>query len=273
MAAAKITARNIAKRMGKSEKDVVFQLQSLGADIANADQILEPEVIQALITGKKLALRSGQGQRPVADREEPPQPIRQAPQSTPQPPPSPQVGQRYEQPKPLETPRLSPELPEAELLWTLRQIANRQRQEASNEVFIVHGHDTIRHEVSGFISSLSLSPIMLDEKPNRGQTILQKLEHHAYTSFAVVLLTPDDEGRKRGESILHPRARQNVVLELGYFLARLGSHRVCALYVPGVELPSDIQGLLYVELDQKGGWKYRLQREMVAAGIPLRLPS
>jgi predicted nucleotide-binding protein len=229
-------------------------------------------VIQALITGKKLVARTRQQQR-VTNRETLPQPVQRAPQPPRQPQPSPQVPRNYEESKPLETSKVSQELPEAELLWTLRQIANRQRQEASNEVFIVHGHDEIRHEVSGFISSLSLSPIMLDEKPNRGQTILQKLEHHAYTSFAVVLLTSDDEGRKRGESTLHPRARQNVVLELGYFLARLGSHRVCALYVPGVELPSDIQGLLYVELDQKGGWKYRLQREMVAAGIPLRLPS
>src|ERR1051325_3808162 len=70
MAAAKIRVSDIAKRMGKSEKDVIFQLQSLGADVTDASQALEPEVIQALITGKKLVTRT----RSVIMREEKPQP-------------------------------------------------------------------------------------------------------------------------------------------------------------------------------------------------------
>ena len=70
MAAAKIRVTDIAKRMGKSEKDVIFQLQSLGAEITDANQILEPEVIQALITGKKLTTRA----RSVIMREDKPQP-------------------------------------------------------------------------------------------------------------------------------------------------------------------------------------------------------
>src|SRR5213596_2716957 len=70
MAAAKIRVSDIAKKMGKSEKDVIFQLQSLGADITDSSQVLEPEVIQALITGKKLTTRS----RPVIMREDKPQP-------------------------------------------------------------------------------------------------------------------------------------------------------------------------------------------------------
>src|SRR5258708_25699136 len=70
MAAAKIKVSDIAKKMGKSEKDVIFQLQSLGADITDSSQALEPEVIQALITGKKLNTRS----RPVIMREDKPTP-------------------------------------------------------------------------------------------------------------------------------------------------------------------------------------------------------
>ena len=70
MAAAKIRVSDIAKKMGKSEKDVIFQLQSLGADITDSSQALEPEVVQALITGKKLNTRS----RPVIMREDKPQP-------------------------------------------------------------------------------------------------------------------------------------------------------------------------------------------------------
>jgi translation initiation factor IF-2 len=70
MAAAKIKVSDIARRMGKSEKDVIFQLQSLGAEVSDASQVLEPEVIQALITGKKLAARP----RTVILREDKPQP-------------------------------------------------------------------------------------------------------------------------------------------------------------------------------------------------------
>src|SRR6266540_1281081 len=70
MAAAKIRVSDIAKRMGKSEKDVIFQLQSLGAEVTDPSQVLEPEVIQALITGKKLVTRT----RSVIMREDKPQP-------------------------------------------------------------------------------------------------------------------------------------------------------------------------------------------------------
>src|SRR5579859_7098737 len=84
MAAAKIRVSDIAKRMGKSEKDVMFQLQSLGADVTDANQVLEPEVIQALITGKKLTTRSRsvimREDKPVAEKSKkeavrPPRPI------------------------------------------------------------------------------------------------------------------------------------------------------------------------------------------------------
>src|SRR5215211_7275371 len=70
MAAAKIKVSDIAKKMNKSEKDVIFQLQSLGAEITDASQVLEPEVIQALITGKKLVTRT----RSVIMREDKPLP-------------------------------------------------------------------------------------------------------------------------------------------------------------------------------------------------------
>src|ERR687898_454343 len=70
MAAAKIRVSDIAKRLNKSDKDVIFQLQSLGAEVTDANQVLEPEVIQALITGKKLTTRA----RNVIMREDKPQP-------------------------------------------------------------------------------------------------------------------------------------------------------------------------------------------------------
>jgi predicted nucleotide-binding protein len=155
----------------------------------------------------------------------------------------------------------------------LRQFLRSQRKKSPSDVFVVHGHDAVKHSVSHFISLLGLRPVMLDDRPNRGRTIIEKLEDHSNASFAVILLTPDDVGAKRDMATYAPRARQNVILELGYFLAKLGRERVCALYVPGVELPSDVHGLLYVELDTAGGWKYQLQKELADAGLPIQLET
>jgi predicted nucleotide-binding protein len=83
-----------------------------------------------------------------------------------------------------------------------------------------------------------------------------------------VLLTGDDEARQRGaEQELRLRARQNVILELGFFVGALGRQRVVLLYEEGVELPSDISGVLYLPLDEAGAWKTRLAREMLEAGV------
>src|SRR5262249_32376296 len=96
-------------------------------------------------------------------------------------------------------------------------------------------------------------------------------EQCAGVGFAVVLLTRDDEGRIKGESVLRPRARQNVILELGYFLGRLGRDHVCALMTDGVEEPSDLSGVIYVPFDSGGAWRLSLAREVKAAGIDVDL--
>lgn len=83
--------------------------------------------------------------------------------------------------------------------------------------------------------------------------------------FAVVLLTPDDEGRPKGGE-LEPRARQNVLLELGYFIGRLGRAKVCALKRGELEIPSDFTGVVWEAMDDGGGWKQALGRELQAAG-------
>ena len=87
--------------------------------------------------------------------------------------------------------------------------------------------------------------------------------------FAAVLLTPDDKGFLATDSAdkAKPRARQNVILELGFFFGRIGKESVCPLYTHGVELPSDYDGVAYVELDAGGAWKMILAREMKAAGL------
>ena len=137
----------------------------------------------------------------------------------------------------------------------------------SKKIFIVHGHDVaLKQSVARFLEHLGLEPVILHEQPSIGRTVIEKFEAHADVRFAVVLLTPDDVGGL-DESNLQKRARQNVILELGYFIGKLSRSHVCALYVPGVELPSDINGVLYVQVDSGGGWKMELAKELRAVGI------
>lgn len=138
------------------------------------------------------------------------------------------------------------------------------------DVFLVHGHDhKARSEVARFVEKLGVNVIILDEKPSRGRTIPEQLEAHSNVGFAIVLLTPDDRGGSVSSSVeeYEPRARQNVLIELGYFWGLLGRDRVCALYVEGVDVPSDFKGVLFTPLDPHDGWKLKLFRELSAAGI------
>ena len=141
-----------------------------------------------------------------------------------------------------------------------------------NEVFIVHGHDDeAKVTVARFVENLGIEATILHEQANKGQTIPEKFEEHADDAgFAIILLTPDDVGAPKDETnSLKPRARQNVVLELGYFWGRLGRKRLCVLYKEGVELPSDMSGIVYVPMDNFGGWKQKLAREMNRAKLPI----
>jgi len=153
-------------------------------------------------------------------------------------------------------------------------VLTEKRIKLSNKkVFVVHGHDNEAKEtVSRFIEKIDLKAIVLHEQPNEGLTIVEKFEQHADVAFAVVLLTPDDIGAPANEpDNVQKRARQNVVLELGYFLASLGRKRVCALYKGNIEIPSDYQGVLYVEMDNAGAWKNKLAQEFVRAHIDVDL--
>ena len=137
----------------------------------------------------------------------------------------------------------------------------------SNKVFIVHGHDgEVRESVARFLTTIGFVPVILNEQANRGRTIIEKVEANADVGFAVVLLTPDDLGRAKGETDLEPRARQNVLLELGYFMALLGRDKVCALRRGNVSVPSDFAGVVWEAMDDAGGWKPKLARELQAAG-------
>ena len=141
-----------------------------------------------------------------------------------------------------------------------------------NEVFIVHGRDDDTKEtVARFVEKLGLKATILHEQPNEGRTIIEKLEDCAgRAGFAIVLLTPDDVGTLRNSANDQdkPRARQNVIFELGYFMGKLGRQRICPLFKGEIEKPSDIDGVIYVPMDSKD-WKLKLGQEMKNAGFPV----
>jgi len=130
------------------------------------------------------------------------------------------------------------------------------------KVFIVHGHDDgPRQAVARYLEALNFEVVILNERASSGRTIIEKIEAHADVGFAVVLLTPDDVGAKKGEKV-KPRARQNVLLELGYFMAHLSRARVCALMRGTVEIPTDFAGAIWVPFDDGGAWKRDLAKEL-----------
>ena len=143
----------------------------------------------------------------------------------------------------------------------------------SRRVFIVHGHDEeVKLSLARFVEQLGLQPIILSEQPNEGRTIVEKFEANSDVAYAIVLLTADDIGHPReNPDKARPRARQNVILELGYFVGRLSRARVCALLKGSVEVPSDIHGVVYVSMDEGGGWKLKLASELKQAGIDVDL--
>lgn len=139
----------------------------------------------------------------------------------------------------------------------------------SNRVFVVHGHDEAAlHGLARFLEKLGLEAIVLREQPDQGRTIIEKFEASAAeVGFAVVLLTPDDLGGSVKSEASDPRARQNVVFELGYFAGKLGRGRVCLLRKGQVEIPSDLYGVIYTDMDSADGWQTKLVRELKAAKL------
>ncbi len=141
-----------------------------------------------------------------------------------------------------------------------------------DKVFIVHGHDgDTKLQVTEFVQKITGErPIILHEQADSGLTIIEKFETHASEAgFVIVLLTADDVGGPKGAATTNPRARQNVVFEFGYFIGKLGRGRVVALYERGVELPSDVSGMLYKSL--AGNWHTDLAKELKAAGLDIDL--
>lgn len=152
---------------------------------------------------------------------------------------------------------------------TLRRVFDPKK------VFVVHGHnETVKQTVARTLESIGLTPIILAEQPDKGRTVIEKFESEGIdVGFAVVLLTADDKGRKNRARKMQSRARQNVVFEMGYFMALLRRERVMLLLQEGVEEPSDLKGVVYTPLDKDGGWKYRLVKELREQGYNVSMDS
>ena len=125
----------------------------------------------------------------------------------------------------------------------------------NRKVFVVYGHDDIaRTQLEAMLRRWDLEPIILDQLASSGKTIIEKLEEYGSdVNYAIVLATPDDEGKCVTEDKMKKRVRQNVVLELGMFLSKLGRERVAILLkeAEDFEKPSDIQGLIYIPFQNK----------------------
>jgi predicted nucleotide-binding protein len=140
-------------------------------------------------------------------------------------------------------------------------------------IFIVHGRDTLRAEsVAHAVSAeTGRKTIILRNEPNLGQTLIEKFEKHAAeVSYAIIILTPDDTGSRAGEASTLPRGRQNVIFEMGYFYGFIGRANVSVLIYPGVEKPSDMEGIAYITFDDDGAWKTELFRELRHVGFDVR---
>ena len=137
---------------------------------------------------------------------------------------------------------------------SVRTMNSQIPSESERRVFVVYGHDIdAREELELILRRVKANPIILQNIPGKGDTLIERLESLTNVDFACVLLTPDDVGAaKNNPSVLHPRARQNVVLELGMVLSRLGRSRV-AILVKGdeIEKPSDIDGLIYISFTER----------------------
>jgi predicted nucleotide-binding protein len=191
-------------------------------------------------------------------------------------------------------------------IYSLAEVgeSSTKKSALSKKVFIVHGrdHEPMR-ELKTMLSGFGLSPIVLHEQASGSRTIVEKLEKYSNVGYAFVILTPDDlathgsvlfdghpdistdssefvtvranvpfKGRRVSARALglSPRARQNVILEFGYFIGLLGRDRVCCLHRGNVELPSDMQGIVYIPFENSvEEIRFDVKKELQEAGYEI----
>lgn len=158
-------------------------------------------------------------------------------------------------------------------LITMRKLIIRSNPNAGLEadkpvskkkkVFIVHGRDeTLLKKVEKQLADNDLVPIVLHKQTSNGRNIIDNLEKHTEVKTAIVLYTPDDLGKFAVDKDLQARARQNVIFEHGFLLAKLGRERVIMMVDGDPELPTDVTGITYIHASTRG-WRKKLCEELI----------
>lgn len=156
----------------------------------------------------------------------------------------------------------------SELAGHKRKSIGKRSSGNLNKVFVVHGHnESLLSNVKRFLLEHSLRPIILKDEPSIGRTIIEKFEFYSHVDYAVILLTADDIGyAKDCPKMKERRGRQNVILEMGYFMGKYGRGRMVVLCDEDVSHPSDVDGLVYIDMGCED-WEQLLVRELCAAGL------
>ena len=153
------------------------------------------------------------------------------------------------------------------MLMNASQEVSTKKAKEYKKVFIVHGHDNgLKQEVARLVEKQGLEAIILSEQANRGKTIIEKFEEHSDVGAAICLFTGDDYGKAKDATSENLRARQNVVFEAGYFMGKLGRENVIIVADKNLELPSDMQGVVYTDA---GNWKTEVLQELDKIGYAI----
>jgi predicted nucleotide-binding protein len=141
----------------------------------------------------------------------------------------------------------------------------------TRRILVVHGDDgEAKQTVARFLDKINLEPVIFQEQPDEGKTILEKFEYNKDVAYVVVILTPDDTGYAGTESRRKKdRAGQHTILELGYLIGRLSAKRICVLFKDTVEIPSGNHGVFYVPMDENSAWKQKLAAAIKQTGLSI----
>ena len=147
--------------------------------------------------------------------------------------------------------------------------AARPVSRSMKKVFIVHGHDgELKQSVARLVEKQNLTAVILGEQVNRGATIIEKIEKNDEVGAAICLFTADDKCIEDGEGNVTMRARQNVVFEAGYFIGKLGRENVILLAENGIDIPSDLSGVVYTDVNN---WQLSVCAELKRIGFSIDL--
>ncbi len=124
-----------------------------------------------------------------------------------------------------------------------------EKKSGNPKIFIVHGHDkSARHELENMLFKMGLSPEVLQDIDSDSDTLIEALESKISkdTDLVIVLMTPDDVGRAKDEKDEKPRARQNVIFEMGMAIGKMGRKKVFIIKKEDCDVPTDLSGVIYI---------------------------